>query len=85
MCNTMSKRHDILPIRSSFFISSAGNIENVQEFKVKLLSTCFIEDSSHVKIESTSKVHSVAQIKQPSKFPNFRLSFLSKKTDLKFS
>ena len=32
----MLKRLNILPTRTSFFISSAGKIENVQEFKVKL-------------------------------------------------
>ena len=31
----MSKRHNILPTRTSFFISSAGKIECVQEFKKK--------------------------------------------------
>ena len=31
----MSKRHNILPTRTSFFISSAGKIESVQEFKIK--------------------------------------------------
>ena len=34
--NIISKRHNILPTRTRFFISSAGNIENVQEFKIKL-------------------------------------------------
>ena len=34
--NIMSKRHNILPTRTGFFISSAGKIESVQEFKVKL-------------------------------------------------
>ena len=33
----MSKRYNILPTATSFFISSAEKIENVQEFKVKLL------------------------------------------------
>ena len=32
----MSKRHNTLPRRASFFISSAGKIENVQEFEIKL-------------------------------------------------
>ena len=32
----MLKRHNILPTRARFFISSAGKIENVQEFNVKL-------------------------------------------------
>ena len=46
----MSKRHNILPTRTSFFISSAGKIESVQEFKIKLFEQCFIVDDSHVKI-----------------------------------
>ena len=32
----MSKRHNISPTRSSFYISSAGKIDSVQEFKIKL-------------------------------------------------
>ena len=32
----MSKSHNILPTRNSFFISSAGKIGSVQEFKIKL-------------------------------------------------
>ena len=36
MWNIMSKRHKILPTRTRFFISSAGKIESVQEFKIKL-------------------------------------------------
>ena len=31
----MSKCHNILPTRTCFFISSAGKIESMQEFKVK--------------------------------------------------
>ena len=34
--NTMSKRHNILPTKTSFFILSAGKIESVQELKIKL-------------------------------------------------
>ena len=34
--NIMPKRHNILPTRNSFFISSAGKIQSVQEFKIKL-------------------------------------------------
>ena len=34
--NIMTKRHNILPTRTGFFISSAGKIESVQELKVKL-------------------------------------------------
>ena len=34
--NIKSERHNILPTRTSFFISSAGKIESVQEFKIKL-------------------------------------------------
>ena len=33
--NIMSKRHKVLPTRNSFFISSAGKIESMQEFKTK--------------------------------------------------
>ena len=32
----MSKRLNILPARASFFISSAGKIKSVQEFKIEL-------------------------------------------------
>ena len=32
----MPKFHNILPTRTSFFISSADEIESVQEFKIKL-------------------------------------------------
>ena len=32
----MSKRHNILPTKTNLFISSAGKIKNVQEFKIKL-------------------------------------------------
>ena len=35
--NIMSKRHNISLTRTSFFISSAGKIESVQELKIKLL------------------------------------------------
>ena len=45
----MSKRHNILPTRISFFISSSGKMENVQEFKVKLFKYLFT-DCSHIKI-----------------------------------
>ena len=34
--NIMSKRHNILPTKTSFFILSEGKIENGQEFKMKL-------------------------------------------------
>ena len=33
----MSKRHNILPTRTSFFVSGAGKFERVQEFKMKNL------------------------------------------------
>ena len=32
----MSKRHNILPTRTAFFISGAGKTESVREFKSKL-------------------------------------------------
>ena len=34
--NIMSTRHNILPTTTSFFISSAGKIEIMQEFQIKL-------------------------------------------------
>ena len=34
--NIMSKHHNILPTRTRFFNSSAGKIESVQEFKIRL-------------------------------------------------
>ena len=46
----MSKRHNILPTRTSFFISSAGKIKIVQKFEIQLLSSCFIADDSNVKV-----------------------------------
>ena len=46
----MSKRHNILPPRISFFNASAGKIKSLQEFTIKFLSSCFITDDSHVKI-----------------------------------
>ena len=42
----MSKRLNILPTRASFFISSAGKIESVREFKTNFYST----NDSHIKI-----------------------------------
>ena len=32
----MSKRHNILPTGTTFFILGAGKIESVQEFKIEL-------------------------------------------------
>ena len=46
----MSKRHNILPTRHCFFISSARKIEKVQEFKMNFSSSCFIADDSDIKI-----------------------------------
>ena len=46
----MLKCHSILPTRTSFFISIAGKIENVQEFKMKLFESLFIADDSHINI-----------------------------------
>ena len=43
------ERHNILPTRTSFFISRAGKIESVQEFKINFSSSCFIADDSHIK------------------------------------
>ena len=45
----MPKRHNILSTTTSFFISSAGKIANVQEIKMKLFEYFFIVDNSHVK------------------------------------
>ena len=39
--NIMSKRHNILQTKTSSFISSAGKIESVQEFKIKLFELLF--------------------------------------------
>ena len=30
----MAKRQNVLPTRGTFFITSAGNIDSVQEFKI---------------------------------------------------
>ena len=46
----MSKHHNILPTKTSFFISIAGQIISVQGFKINFSSNCFIADDSHVKI-----------------------------------
>ena len=35
ICKFMSKLHNILPTKTSFFISSGGKISGVREFKVK--------------------------------------------------
>ena len=40
----MAKRHNIIPARTSFFMSSTGKIEDVQEFKV-ILSELFKGDN----------------------------------------
>ena len=32
----MLKRHNILPTKTTFFISSQGKIKSIQEFKIKL-------------------------------------------------
>ena len=45
----MSKRHNILLTRNSYFISSAGEIESVQELKTKFFSSCFNAGDSHIK------------------------------------
>ena len=46
----MSKRHKLLPTRTSFFISDAGKIESDKEFSMKLLDSCFIADDTQVKV-----------------------------------
>ena len=46
----MSKRRNMLPTRTSIFISSAGKIDSVRSLKPNFLSSCFIVDDSYVKI-----------------------------------
>ena len=46
----MSERYKNLPTGASFFISSAGKIASVQEFKIKLSSSCFVANDSRLKI-----------------------------------
>ena len=46
----MSKCCNILPTRSSFFISSARKLERVKELKKNFSSCCFIAGDSRVKI-----------------------------------
>ena len=46
----MSERYKNLPTGASFFISSAGKIGSVQEFKIKISSSCFVANDSRVKI-----------------------------------
>ena len=47
--NIRSKRHNILPTRTSFFISSAGKLKSVQEFKLKLFEW-LLTDDNHLNI-----------------------------------
>ena len=44
ICSIISKRHNIFPTTTSFFISSTEKIENVQEFKVKFFEYVFTDD-----------------------------------------
>ena len=46
----MSERYKNLPTGASFFISSAGKIGRVQEFKIKISSSCLVANDSRVKI-----------------------------------
>ena len=46
----MSIRHNILLAIAGFFISIAGKIESVREFKNFFATSCFIACGSHVKI-----------------------------------
>ena len=48
-CSIMSKRHNILRIRTSSSLSNAGKIKSVQELNIKL-SSHFIANDSHVYI-----------------------------------
>lgn len=45
----MPKGHNILPARIDFFVSRAGIVESVQEFKIKLSGNLFNWSDSHVK------------------------------------
>ena len=50
MLNIKSKRYNILSTKTSFFISSAEEIESVQELKKNSFSSSyFIEGDSHIK------------------------------------
>ena len=43
--------HNTIPTRTSFFVSSAGKVESLQVFKIKLFGcSYFIAYDSHVKI-----------------------------------
>ena len=46
----MSKRHNILPTRTSFFVSSAGKLKACRSSKLNFSSSCFIADDIHLKI-----------------------------------
>ena len=46
ICKIMSKRHNILLAIASFFMSSAGKIEGVREFKINFSSSWFTEGNS---------------------------------------
>ena len=48
MLNIKSKRYNILSTKTSFFISSAEEIESVQELK-SFSSSYFIASDSHIK------------------------------------
>ena len=48
--NIMSKRHNILPTRTSFFISSAEKLKACRDSKLTFLSSCFIVNDRHLKI-----------------------------------
>ena len=46
----MSKHHNKLPTKISFFIWTSGKIEGMQDSKLNFSSSCFNADDSHVKI-----------------------------------
>ena len=46
----MSKRYNILPSLTNFFISSAEKLKGCRNSKLNFSSSCFIANDSHVKI-----------------------------------
>ena len=48
--NIMSRRHNILPTRSRFFISSAGKLKACSNSKWNFSSSCFIAYDNHMKV-----------------------------------
>ena len=48
--------HTVLLAGSTFFISSAEKLGNVQKFKIIFISRCYIPDSIYVKINLLNTV-----------------------------